>query len=97
MSITHWSYDHTETACAQKLAAPYIGYQMTPDGIPGPVRLQKMFEPKYVSEHAKIDTVNCPACIAVMKLTMWHCIYHGFVIGKGVTFAENCAICGNPV
>ena len=70
---------------------------MTADGIkPGPIRLQQMFAPKYVFGE-EIDRVNCPACIAVMKLSKWHCIYHGFVKGKDVTFDENCATCGNPV
>ena len=100
--ITHWTYDAAWTACMQKLATPYIayrtrGYGQVPNQKPGFIRLEQMFAPNYVLEARKIEEVNCPACIAVMKLSKWHCVHHGFVQGKDVTFDENCAICGNPV
>ena len=101
--ITHWTWDVTWTACGQKIAIPYVAYRMTPDGQrPGPIMLQQMFKPKYVNEAAKRNEVNCPTCIAAMKTTSHHCVFHGFIAGREVTSDEKCAIstghtiCGHP-
>ena len=92
IEIIHWTNDVSWAACGIKIAIPYLAFDL-----PKPIRLQKLFKPKYVFLPKQINNVTCPACIAVLKQSRWYCIHHGFLAPVDVTFIECCAICDNPV
>lgn len=44
-----------------------------------------------------LNSVNCPDCINILKMKLYHCNNHGFLLGKEVTFDEKCDYCGLSV